>query len=237
MTTSSNMYANARTWNPFKGCKFDCLYCLPSFQRQAKRQKHHCMKCYNYIPHCHPDRLSKIPASKIVFVCGNADIAFCSPAFVKRIIDAIKNRKGRSAQTYYLQSKKPSCLEPFLKLLNKDFILLTTLETNRDKGYRKISRAPLPTKRYQQFLSLKYPRKAVTIEPIMDFDVNTLASWMIKIKPEYVWLGYDSKNCHLPEPSKEKLLEFVKILNKHKIAVLGKTLRGIKLPKVVKTQG
>ena len=24
MTTTSNMYASAKTWNPFKGCEFDC---------------------------------------------------------------------------------------------------------------------------------------------------------------------------------------------------------------------
>ena len=39
MSEPSNMYAEAKTWNPFKGCAFDCVYCVPSFQRQAKRQK------------------------------------------------------------------------------------------------------------------------------------------------------------------------------------------------------
>ena len=33
--TGSKMYAEAVTWNPFKGCKFDCSYCKPSFQQQA----------------------------------------------------------------------------------------------------------------------------------------------------------------------------------------------------------
>ncbi len=46
----SNMYAGAKTWNPFKGCQFDCTYCVPSFQRQAKRQLHNCQKCYGYTP-------------------------------------------------------------------------------------------------------------------------------------------------------------------------------------------
>lgn len=46
-TADSNMYANARTWNPFKGCLFDCTCCEPSFQKQAKRQKQRCLDCYN----------------------------------------------------------------------------------------------------------------------------------------------------------------------------------------------
>ncbi len=77
---NGNMYKAAKTWNPFKGCQFDCTYCRPSFQLQSKRQMHLCRKCYNYEPHCHEDRLTKIPSASIVFVCGNADISFCPPA-------------------------------------------------------------------------------------------------------------------------------------------------------------
>ena len=72
----SNMYANTQTWNPFKGCRFDCTYCRPSFQLQAKRQMHICGKCYKYEPHCHEDRLGKIPSASIIFVAGDADISF-----------------------------------------------------------------------------------------------------------------------------------------------------------------
>lgn len=219
------------------GCEFNCSYCTPTFKRQAKRQRKNCNQCYNYTPHCHPERLSKIPGSKIVFVCGSGDISYCPKRFVPKIINALKNHRSRNAQTYYFQSKKPSCLKPFLHLLNPNFAIVTTLETNRDKGYKAISKAPLPTTRYKQFLSLKYPRKVVTIVPVMDFDVEIFADWMIKLKPEYVWLGFDSKKCKLPEPSEQKLKAFVKILNKHKIKILGKNLKGIKLPKVIMTDG
>ena len=53
MPKTENMYAQAKTWNPFKGCEFDCIYCTPSFQRQSKRQKNLCGDCYAYSPHCH----------------------------------------------------------------------------------------------------------------------------------------------------------------------------------------
>lgn len=226
----SHMYAAAETWNPFKGCKFDCIYCIPSFQSQAKRQKHNCLKCYRYEPHEHPVRLTKIPGSEIVFVCGNGDIAFCRPSYIRRIIEAIAARGG--SQSFYLQSKKPSCFKPLLKLLPKTVILVTTLETNRDEGYGKVSKAPKPSSRFKQFASLKYPRKVVTIEPVMDFDVQEFANWIIQIKPEYVWLGLNSreKQVQLPEPSPDKLREFVGILARHGIEVRGKKLRGIELP-------
>ena len=235
----SNMYADAKTWSPFKGCKFDCVYCIYSFQAQAKRQMHRCMDCYRYTPHFHPERLEEVPNSKIVFVCGNADIAFAEPDQLAQIIEAIKkdNEKSRSSKTFYLQSKSPSCLEPFLGQLPENVIILTTLETNRDAGYDEFSKAPVPSVRYKQFLDLKYPRKIVTIEPIMDFDVDFFAAWIMEIKPEYVWLGYDSKNCCLPEPSQSKLKEFAAVLTGNGIPVKGKHLRGVELPGVVNTQG
>jgi len=197
------------------------------------------MKCYKYEPHCHPERLNDIPSAKIVFVAGNADVSFCDTRYLRRIVEAIRNDSGRTEKTFYLQSKKPACLKPVLKSLPKNVVLVTTLETNRDMGYSKISQAPVPSVRYRQFLRLKYPRKAVTIEPLLDFDPEEFAEWIIRIKPEYVWLGFNSrtKEVKLPEPSAEKLHQFVSILNKHGIRIKGKDLRGIKLPKVEMTQG
>jgi hypothetical protein len=230
----ARMYARAKTWSPFKGCGFDCNYCEPSFKRQARRRKRSCDACYRYTPHYHPERLSKIPSAEIVFVCGNADIAFCKQEFVGQVIGAIKAHRPRLDKVYYLQSKKPECLEPFLPLLPATVILVTTLETNRDEGYGAISKAPVPSERYRQFASLKYPRKIATIEPVMDFDVDIFAQWIITINPEYVWLGFNSHpgNPDLPEPSAEKLREFMTILMEHHIPIKGKDLRGMNLPGV-----
>jgi uncharacterized Fe-S cluster-containing radical SAM superfamily protein len=232
----SHMYADAQTWNPYKGCEFACSYCVPSFQQQAKRQQKNCKKCAQYKPHTHPDRLDAIPKSKIVFVCGNGDISFCEPAFVRRIIEAIKNHRGKQEQVFYLQSKEPACLKPYLDLLPENVYLVTTLETNRDEGYESISKAPPPSKRFKQFLALDYPKKVVTIEPALDFDVEVFASWIEQINPLYVWLGMNSRASavQLPEPSPKKLQEFARLLVDKGIEVRGKHLRGIEMPKGVK---
>lgn len=236
--TPSHMYAAAKTWNPFKGCGFDCASCAPSFQRQAKRQKRLCEECYRYAPHEHPKRLGKIPSADIVFVCGDGDLSFADPAYVRRIIGAIRSFRGKRQRTYYLQSKKPSCLEPHLGILPESVILVTTLETNRDEGYDRVSKAPPPSERLRQFLDLGYTRKVVTIEPVMDFDVEVFADWIVRIAPEYVWLGLNSHpgTVKLPEPSPEKLREFTGLLIGHGIPVRGKTLRGIPLPGVERYQ-
>jgi hypothetical protein len=224
------MYADVTTWNPFKGCRFDCAYCSPSFQRQAKRQKHNCRDCYDYAPHCHPERLAKIPAGPVVFVAGNGDLAFCPPDFMRAILSRIRdhNRK-RPDKTYYLQSKRPVYFRQFLTELPPNVILLTTLETNRDAGYAAVSQAPPPTVRYRQFAELDYPRKVLTIEPLMDFDLPVLSWWIIKLWPEYVWLGLNShpQTVALPEPATEKVRRLMVHLAAAGIEVRAKDLRAM----------
>ena len=231
MEKASRMYEETKTWNPFVGCLFGCVYCKPSFQAQLKRRKE-CLDCYNYHPHTHRKRLDKIPSAKIVFVAGDGDIAFCPLNFTTEIINAIKEHNKRCFyKTYYLQSKNPVCFKQFLNELPANVILLTTLETNRDEGYEKISKAPKPSTRYKDFLELNYRRKVVTVEPIMDFDLDTFAEWIVNIKPEYVWIGFNSrpKQVQLPEPSPAKTQELIDMLKAKGIEVRGKELRGLKV--------
>ncbi len=223
------MYPTAKTWNPFRGCRFDCTYCGPTFKRQAKRQKQNCVQCYDYSPHYHEERLKTIPSEEIVFVCGNGDISFCEPAFTRRIIEQIKRHHSRTPKTFYLQSKRPAYFAQFTSEFPDNVILLTTLETNRDKP--AVSKAPVPSERYRQFKALDYPRKVVTIEPVMDFDLDVFTGWIRDLGVEYVWLGLNShpEALALPEPSPEKLKEFTGLLAKAGIEIRSKKLRGLVL--------
>ena len=58
-------------------------------------------------------------------------------------------------------------------------------------------------------------RKFVTIEPVMDFDVDILADWIARINPEFLNLGADSKDHHLPEPTMEKIQRLIERLKKY----------------------
>lgn len=239
----SSMYPDCKTYNPFLGCKFDCKYCEKSFKRVLKRVGRNigCDKCYRYIPHTHPERLGKIPSSPIVFVFGQGDIYFCPPHFVRKTFKAIDAHKPRMPKTYYFQSKAPSVFNCYLHWFQENsdkVILLTTLETNRDEKYREISKAPFPTMRFYDFLELDYPRKVLTIEPILPFDLEELVAMILKLHRqgtlEYIWFGFDSKNCGLPEPSIEKAQKFVDILQSNGIEIRGKSLRGVKLKETEK---
>lgn len=234
---ASRMYRDAKTYNPFKGCGFNCLYCGPSFQRQAKRQRRLCARCYDFVPHEHPERLDarRIPNAHTVFVCGNGDISFCSVEFVHRTLDVLAEHSRRHPEVdYYLQSKRPACFAPFLDSLPPRVLLVTTLETNRDAGYDRISKAPPPTERFAKFLALDWPRKVVTVEPVMDFDVDPFVGMLAAIRPEHVWLGFNSrpKEVALPEPPMQKVRAFARRLREQGLMVRGKDLRGLRLPTI-----
>jgi protein gp37 len=50
------------TINPVTGCVHRCDYCYA--RRQAKRRKHKCQLCYDFIPHPHLERLEQLKKSQ-----------------------------------------------------------------------------------------------------------------------------------------------------------------------------
>jgi len=249
------MYPKTSTWNPFVGCNFDCSYCVPSFKRQLKRvggnplvrqgklssdaemgEKGGCSYCSLYIPHYHPERLKKssIPNSPIVFVYGTGDISFCDPSFVRKTFKIIKENKSNLSRQYYFQSKNPAYLKQFIGEYPSNSILLTTIETNRDNEYGNISNAPKPSIRFNDFFELEFSRKVLTIEPILDFDLDVFTDWIYKLHDTddlmYVWIGFNSKSSQvmLPEPSETKVCRLIDNLIEYGIKVRGKELRNIR---------
>lgn len=224
-----NMYVDSvKQWNPFMGCRYACKYCLTSFQRQAKRQKNNCMTCYRYEPHEHPDRLNaslpKTGPGEFIFTCANSDITFCTTEYLLKILERIKREPDK---TFVIQSKNP---KTFGRVKFPDNVILgTTIETNRDELNKlaKISKAPPPSQRFKDFLKIKHARKMVTIEPVLKFDLEVMLDWIKQLKPIKVWIGYDSKNNHLPEPELSEVKALEKAIQKLGIEVKEKKLREI----------
>lgn len=52
----------------------------------------------------------------------------------------------------------------------------------------------------------------MTVEPILDFDPEVLAGWIEGINPDFLNIGADSKQSHLPEPTPEKVRDFIGML-------------------------
>jgi len=226
MKKDNNMYPlSIKQWNPFVGCKHNCIYCKPSFQAQLKRwAKTECEKCYNFIPHQHPERLiQKLPKTRygqFIFVGAAGDMTFCSTEYLLEILTRIGSEPDK---TFLIQSKDP---KTFNRVKFPDNVILgTTLETNRDNLYEGISKAPKPSARYKDFLKVNHPLKMVTIEPVIDFDVDVMVNWVAKINPCMVWLGYDSRSSGLPEPELEKVKSLYWELGTRGFTVILKKIR------------
>jgi hypothetical protein len=207
-TGQGNMYKLAAgQWNPFVGCEFDCIYCGPSFQKNAKRRRKACEECYQYTPHEHPERLELRPSrtgyGQFIFTCSHGDVSFCSDDFLRLMVARIRELPDR---TFLLQSKDPATFARIDKW-PANVILGTTIETNRDDLCAKASKAPPPSKRHANLMAINHPTKMVTIEPVMDFDLDTLVGWVSDMAPALVWIGYDSKKCGLQSPPLDKVRE------------------------------
>jgi hypothetical protein len=147
-------------------------------------------------------------------------MAFCPTSYLDDIVNRIKSDPNK---TFLIQSKNPKAFNRIE--FPPNVILGTTIETNRDGLYKGIAKAPKPSQRYRNFLRIQHHPKMVTIEPVIDFDLKVMLKWIKDINPCMIWLGYDSKKCHLPEPKLEKVRELHWELSKAGYVVILKTIR------------
>ena len=146
------------------------------------------------------------------------------PEYMRRILQALKGE----TRTILLQSKDPKWFGRWLDDLPENVLLGMTLETNLDRGYEKVSAAPLPSVRTRDFCRLDWPRKAVTIEPIMHFTQAGLVARMLDIRPERIWIGYNSTRhaAPIPEPPPYMVGWLIQELRKLRFDVTLKEMRG-----------
>lgn len=111
---------------------------------------------------------------------------------------------------YVFQTKNPEAA----RLYSFDGIKTvfgTTIESNR--YFPNITKAPSPLGR---FIAIgqwaRRCRTFITIEPIMDFDVQDFVELIVAAEPSFINIGADSKRCGLPEPSPAKVKEFIAAL-------------------------
>lgn len=199
-----NMYGFiTHTWNPVKGrCPHDCSYCYMrkfwpqmSAPRLDERELHYNLGIDNFI-----------------FVGSSIDM-WARMNFITWQEKVLNYCNENPQNKYLFQTKNP---ERYLDhKFNDNHILCITLESNLI--YEKYT--PIPQNRINAFIQKKHQHKMITIEPVMDFDIDILLTWMLKINPMQINIGADSGNNHLSEPSPEKLKTFIKLLTENRLKV------------------
>jgi DNA repair photolyase len=158
-----------------------------------------------------------------IFVGSSCDMwAWDVPdEWIKKVISHTRKHNNK----YLFQSKNPLRFISFLNELSaENYIFCTTLESNRD--YPCISGGDTVTWRSQAMYRLANAgyKTMVTIEPIMDFDIEEFIKMIKRCSPTQVNIGADSGNNHLLEPSKEKVLELISELEKFTKVIIKKNL-------------
>ena len=106
-----------------------------------------------------------------------------------------------------------------------DIMFGTTIETNREELISKYSSAPPPAERVDGIRWVKEQgfKTFITIEPIMDFDVDELSAMIRTANPNWINIGADSKGHNLPEPSGEKILALIENIRQSGIEIRNKS--------------
>jgi DNA repair photolyase len=184
------------TWNPIRGkCPHDCIYCYMKVFPQP--ELHLASKELN----------TDLGTDKFIFVGSSTDMWLGHDVW---IIATLRHCRDNPSNRYLFQSKAPARFGQFTEFMPPHYVLGTTIETNRDYH---LSQAPAPRDRMLSMSHLP-GSKMVSIEPIMDFDLETMVQWIQNIRPDFISIGADSKGHHLPEPSPEKLESLIEALSK-----------------------
>jgi len=182
------------TWNVFTGCRFECTYC--SVRTLVTTRLKHIPR---YKEGMKPQMVSELLAwrfrkGQFVFVGYMGDIAWQPKENIELVLEVIANFPHTN---FLFCSKDPSIYASWGFEYPDNLYLGTTIETDRNHG---LSKAPAPLERYRAMRDLQHAHKFVSIEPIMDFHLGTVVSWMNKIRPDIIEVGPDNYDNNLREP-------------------------------------
>lgn len=210
-----NMYAFvSATWNPIKGeCSHKCKYCyMKDFDLPKLYLAEHEMN-------------TDLSKEDFIFVGSGTDI-FADDVPKEWIIRVLEHCRKYPDTKYLFQTKNPKRFNDSDFEFPNNSVFGTTIETDDEVLARDTSNAPAPVFRALELSRIKAV-KMVTIEPIMDFNIDALASLVEVVKPSWVNIGADSKGNKLKEPSWEdiqhliaKIRGLTKIVEKSNLARL-----------------
>ncbi len=185
------------TWNVIKGkCPIDCEYCyMKVWGEQPERS-------------FRPKELkTDLGEGKVVFVGSSCDM-WAEPIKPEHIKKILEHCKEYPENEYFFQSKQPMRFWEFYDTLEElGATVCTTVETNRiDNVWED---------RIQPIEGMNTLGKHITIEPVMDFDVDGLISLVSMASPDQINIGANSRrDIDLDEPSMEKVQEFISVMEK-----------------------
>jgi len=205
------------TFNPIAGCTHDCKYCWAKSLNARYGRTFEPQFREHYLKDKMPNDGSWI------FVGSMGDIG-CDGVpeeWREKLYDFIEHDKSNNI--FLLQSKNPSVFtanRERLEYIKHKIVLGTTLETTEETPW---SVAPDPFSRAVSLSYMKHNhgyRTFLSLEPLSDFDVGCMSSWIKEIKPEAIEIGLENYTHFTTKPSDEKILKLLDFLDDYKIPYL-----------------
>jgi len=193
------------TWNVVKGCRHGCDWCWARACAET-RLKHNPRYRDGFEPAFFPSDLERrFRPGHFVLVAEMGDLFgdWVPGPWIAAVLGVIR---AHPRTDFLLMTKNPGRYHSWTWLLPKNACIGTTIETNR---LHVGTRAPQPEERALAMMSHSHPRKFVSIEPLMDFDLPVLVNWIGAIGPEIVEIGADNCGNNLPEPCEEKARDLI----------------------------
>lgn len=215
-----NMYSDiTHTWNPLIGeCPHRCSYCSTNKLKErfpVLRDRY--SGELRLDESCLSDNLG---SGRTIFVCAQNDL-FAKIVCDVMIIKILNHCCKYPDNTYYFQTKRPHGLYRWSRYFPHRSVFLTTLETNRRDLLEKYSGGDKSTR--VKYFHCVDGEKILTIEPVMKFDIEEFVDQILFTGAKKVYIGADSGNNNLPEPSADELLLLIKKIKDNGIEVVCKS--------------
>lgn len=196
-----NMYGFiTHTYNFIKGiCRHDCYYCYMRKWWPRMTEPRLDAKSINAV----------LGQGRNIFIGSSIDMweQYIPDAWINTVLHICRKFDNH----YFFQSKNPGRFKDWV--FPEKTTLCTTIETNRLPAKLFLGNCVPPEKRLFDFWEFETDiPKMLTIEPVMDFDLDIFINWMYKINFTQINIGADSGGNNLPEPSPEKLKKFITAL-------------------------
>ena len=202
------------TWNPLAGCSHGCKYCYAAqlMKRWGK----------DFAPKFRANFLNdRMPEDNSWIFVGSMGDTFCTgmkDEWIESLLTFISQYEGNNK--FLLQTKNPRRFTDFKKQLEeiKDKVILgTTLETTKETPWGEAPNTFGRSvqlgywKEYEEF------RTFLSLEPLSDFDLETMMVWIEAIKPEAVEIGLENYTSFTEKPPEWKLVALIHWLKEHGI--------------------
>ena len=197
------------SWNPVTGCWHGCVYCWARRLALTRLKRHPHYALHGFEPAFNERAMSRrFKPGEWVFVSDMGDLwgSWVPREWIERVLEVVR---ANPRTEFFFLTKNPIRYFEFLDRMPGNATLGATVETSRNEGYERVSRAPKPSERLEAMAELNWPRKVVVVEPVLDFDLDEFAEALKRVKPVEVYVGYDNYGHRLPEPPLAKVKALV----------------------------